>query len=100
METVVDEEAKVKDNFTEINGTTISPPPKTDVPVVYHLVRVVGDGTLVPATDDQVMTVKDLLDDEKIEGRISSDTAQILKRAHTGSDLNKQFKISEDLLLL
>lgn len=39
METVVDEEAKVKDNFTEISGTTVSPP-KSDDPVVYHLVRV------------------------------------------------------------
>ncbi|XP_073048318.1 uncharacterized protein [Primulina eburnea] len=97
METVVDEEAKVKDNFTEINGTTVSPP-KTDDPVVYHLVRVVGDGTLVPATADQVMTVKDLLDDDKIEGRIISDTAQTLKCAHSGSDLNTQFKISEGLL--
>ncbi|XP_073146627.1 uncharacterized protein [Henckelia pumila] len=97
METVVDEEAKVKDNFTEINGITISPP-KTDDPVVYHLVRVVEDGTLVPATDDQVMTVKDLLDDDKIEGGIISDSAQTLKCAHFGSDFNKQFKISEGLL--
>lgn len=41
------------------------------------------------------MTVKDLLDDEKVEGRIISDTAQTLKCAHFGSDVNKQFKISE-----
>ncbi|ERN11204.1 uncharacterized protein LOC18439394 isoform X1 [Amborella trichopoda] len=35
-------------------------------PVVYKLVRVKGDGTLIPATDDEVMVVvEDLLDDDK-----------------------------------
>ncbi|XP_068662706.1 uncharacterized protein [Aristolochia californica] len=34
-------------------------------PVVYKLVRVEGDGRLVPATDDEVMAVEDFLDDDK-----------------------------------
>ncbi|KAG9457695.1 hypothetical protein H6P81_002203 [Aristolochia fimbriata] len=34
-------------------------------PVVYKLVRVEGDGRLVPATDDEVMAVEDFLDDER-----------------------------------
>ncbi|XP_023761951.1 uncharacterized protein LOC111910349 isoform X1 [Lactuca sativa] len=33
-------------------------------PVVYKLARVEGDGRLVPATDDEVMEVEDLLDDK------------------------------------
>ncbi|KAL5995376.1 hypothetical protein ACLOJK_025435 [Asimina triloba] len=36
-------------------------------PVVYKLVRVEGDGRLVPATDDEVMEVEDLLEDDKSE---------------------------------
>ncbi|XP_008784286.2 uncharacterized protein LOC103703273 isoform X5 [Phoenix dactylifera] len=34
-------------------------------PVVYQLVRVEGDGRLVPATDDEVMEVEHLLDENK-----------------------------------
>ncbi|KAL4589290.1 hypothetical protein LXL04_002196 [Taraxacum kok-saghyz] len=33
-------------------------------PVVYKLARVEGDGRLVPATDDEVIEVEDLLDDK------------------------------------
>ncbi|WOK93980.1 hypothetical protein Cni_G02681 [Canna indica] len=36
-------------------------------PVVYQLVRVEGDGRLVPATDDEVKEVEKLLEDEKSE---------------------------------
>ncbi|XP_020081332.1 uncharacterized protein LOC109704962 isoform X3 [Ananas comosus] len=36
-------------------------------PVVYQLVRVEGDGTLVPATEDDVMQFEHLLEDEKSE---------------------------------
>ncbi|URE04514.1 Myb-like DNA-binding domain [Musa troglodytarum] len=36
-------------------------------PVVYQLVRVEGDGRLVPATDDEVMEVEQLLEDKKSE---------------------------------
>ncbi|KAJ6828642.1 uncharacterized protein M6B38_361840 [Iris pallida] len=34
-------------------------------PVVYQLVRVEGDGRLVPATDDELMEVEHLLEDDK-----------------------------------
>ncbi|XP_038985567.1 uncharacterized protein LOC120103862 [Phoenix dactylifera] len=34
-------------------------------PVVYQLVRVEGDGRLVPATDDEVMEVEHLLEEDK-----------------------------------
>lgn len=34
-------------------------------PVIYKLVRVEGDGTFVPATDDELIEVEDLLQDDK-----------------------------------
>ncbi|KAF8393556.1 hypothetical protein HHK36_021800 [Tetracentron sinense] len=45
-------------------------------PVVYKLVRVEGDGRLVPATDDEVMEVEDLLEDDKSELPSVADTGQ------------------------
>ncbi|KAJ3699166.1 hypothetical protein LUZ61_002871 [Rhynchospora tenuis] len=36
-------------------------------PLIYQLVRVEGDGTLVPATEDEVMQFGHLLDDGKVE---------------------------------
>ncbi|GLJ44196.1 hypothetical protein SUGI_0922500 [Cryptomeria japonica] len=39
------------------------PSPKAANPIVYKLVRVKGDGTMVPATDDDVMEVEYLLND-------------------------------------
>lgn len=39
------------------------PSPNAATPIVYKLVRVEGDGTMVPATDDDVMEVECLLND-------------------------------------
>ncbi|XP_015689292.1 uncharacterized protein LOC102707465 isoform X2 [Oryza brachyantha] len=36
-------------------------------PVVYQLVRVEGDGTLVPATEDEVLQFESFLHDEKVD---------------------------------
>ncbi|XP_027125614.1 uncharacterized protein [Coffea arabica] len=79
METVVsmevNEEAKVEDGIAKETGSEpvslkhISDPdpdPEPD-PVVYKLVRVDGEGRLVPATDEEVLVVEDLLEDEKPE---------------------------------
>ncbi|XP_077230098.1 uncharacterized protein LOC143863296 isoform X2 [Tasmannia lanceolata] len=66
-------------------------------PVVYKLVRVEGDGRLVPATDDEVMEVEDLLADDKsepplvedpgnTEGCISNDGLSCKKDAVQGSE--------------
>ncbi|KAG6415832.1 hypothetical protein SASPL_123251 [Salvia splendens] len=38
-------------------------------PVVYQLVRVDGNGRLVPATDDEVITAEDLFEDDKCKVR-------------------------------
>ncbi|KAK9102460.1 hypothetical protein Sjap_019714 [Stephania japonica] len=62
-------------------------------PVVYQLVRVDGNGRLVPATDDEVMEVEDMVDEDKcqissvadtglIEGSISNE-----ELSHGSSDL-------------
>ncbi|PKI64306.1 hypothetical protein CRG98_015313 [Punica granatum] len=50
-----------------------SPPKQAEDPVVYKLVRVEGDGSLVPATDDEIMEVADLLKDESIDMDIVND---------------------------
>ncbi|MQL79228.1 hypothetical protein Taro_011654 [Colocasia esculenta] len=44
-----------------------SNPPQEQAPgsVVYQLVRVEGDGTLIPATDDEVVEVEHILEDDK-----------------------------------
>ncbi|XP_010261948.1 PREDICTED: uncharacterized protein LOC104600603 isoform X1 [Nelumbo nucifera] len=80
METLVAAEGN---DEQQVNGTSdenISPPlsfPKEIAdPVVYKLVRVEGDGRLVPATDDEVMEVEDLLEDDKIELPLVADTGQ------------------------
>ncbi|KAK4410481.1 hypothetical protein Sango_0121100 [Sesamum angolense] len=54
-------------------------------PVVYQLARVDGNGRLVPATEDEVMAVEDLLEDEKSNVR-TLDTGQILECSTNGSE--------------
>ncbi|KAK8524754.1 hypothetical protein V6N12_029609 [Hibiscus sabdariffa] len=46
--------------------------------VVYKLVRVDGNGQLVPATDDELMEVEGLMENEKHETHIVADTGQAL----------------------
>ncbi|KAJ4953140.1 hypothetical protein NE237_029972 [Protea cynaroides] len=60
------------------DGNTSSPSSQNQIadPVVYKLVRVEGDGRLVPATDDEVMEVEDLLEDEKADLPLAVDTGQ------------------------
>ncbi|KAG8388417.1 hypothetical protein BUALT_Bualt02G0123700 [Buddleja alternifolia] len=101
MEAVVDivgnEDIRVEDCGTS--------PQKIADPVVYQLVRVDGDGRLVPATDDEVMAVEDLLEDDKSIGRIIQQTGQTpecsTSYGHESCSSNKvQFKGSEGLLQL
>nr|CAB3447961.1 unnamed protein product [Digitaria exilis] len=47
-------------------------------PVVYQLVRVEGDGTLVPATEDDVLEFEHFLQDEKGMWKKFSATAMIV----------------------
>lgn len=52
-------------------------------PIVYQLVRVDGDGRLVPATQDEIMVVEDLLEDDKCEPKLVPDTRQISESCKT-----------------
>ncbi|XP_064967707.1 uncharacterized protein LOC135581776 isoform X1 [Musa acuminata AAA Group] len=57
-------------------------------PVVYQLVRVEGDGRLVPATDDEVMEVEQLLEGEKREVKaIRNDKGCLSGEVFSKSDL-------------
>lgn len=72
MESVIgvetDGEAKVEDSVVAASNSVSSClQEETADPIVYKLVRVDGDGRLVPATDDEVMAVEDLLEDDKCE---------------------------------
>ncbi|KAK6264274.1 hypothetical protein SCA6_019708 [Theobroma cacao] len=82
METVVlvegSNEGKFEETGLEKNNSALSSPKHVADPVVYKLVRVEGDGRLVPATDDELMEVEGLLENEKREIHIVADTGQAL----------------------
>ncbi|CAA2964873.1 telomere repeat-binding factor like- [Olea europaea subsp. europaea] len=105
METVVDivgnEEAKVEDSVAARNKPTPTSLQMIADPVVYQLVRVDGNGRLVPATEDEVMEVEDLLEEDKSENRFVSDSGQTVEcNTNCEHDLDKlQFKASEGLPL-
>ncbi|CAK9179899.1 unnamed protein product [Ilex paraguariensis] len=69
METTVGiegkDEAKFEESVVKTSSAPSSSPKHIADPVVYKLVRVQGNGRLVPATDDEVMEVADLLEDDK-----------------------------------
>ncbi|XP_059595408.1 uncharacterized protein LOC100263481 isoform X5 [Vitis vinifera] len=83
METVVgvegNDEAKFEDCVVEKSGPEPTQSKQIADPVVYKLVRVDGDGRLVPATDDEVMEVEDLLEEFKIEMPFVADTGQTVE---------------------
>ncbi|XP_068335237.1 uncharacterized protein [Pyrus communis] len=56
-----------EESRVEKSSSSLSSPKQIADPVVYKLVRVEGDGRLVPATDDEVMEVEDFLVDETVE---------------------------------
>ncbi|KAI3524934.1 hypothetical protein L1887_03603 [Cichorium endivia] len=67
METVVAVEGSEKSKLEGTSAIVITCSDSSKQiadPVVYKLARVEGDGRLVPATDDEVMEVEDMLDDK------------------------------------
>ncbi|GMI93670.1 TRF-like 6 [Hibiscus trionum] len=82
MEKVVEVEGSGEGKFEatglEKNNFILSSPRHVADPVVYKLVRVDGNGQLVPATDDELMVVEGLLENEKYETHIVADTGQAL----------------------
>lgn len=81
METVVAVEGGEEVKFEDIavSNTSSGASFQKDIanPIVYKLVRVEGDGRLVPATDDEVMEVENLLEDDKSEMHFVTDADQI-----------------------
>ncbi|KAG5248754.1 myb family transcription factor [Salix suchowensis] len=79
MGTVVEvegnDEAKLKECGIH-NSTSLSSPKQISDPVVYKLVRLEGDGRIVPATDDELIEVESLLIDEKCEMHVVADPGQ------------------------
>uniref|UniRef100_A0A1D1XQE9 Telomere repeat-binding protein 6 n=1 Tax=Anthurium amnicola TaxID=1678845 RepID=A0A1D1XQE9_9ARAE len=75
-----------------------TPQRQTADSVIYQLVRVEGDGTLIPATDDEVMEVEHMLEDDKkdlpsIEGSSQFDNSE----GNTGK-LDGRFEYIEVML--
>lgn len=57
-----------------------------------------GDGRLVPATDDEVMEVEDLLEDFKVEMPFVADTGQTVECASKEEfSVNPHLECSEGL---
>ncbi|BAT98318.1 hypothetical protein LR48_Vigan192s001500 [Vigna angularis] len=83
METVVgiedNDDGKFEDSGLDRSSSALSSPKQISNPIVYKLVRVEGDGRLVPATDDEVMEVGDFLEYENSEMHVVADTGQSLE---------------------
>ncbi|KAI3699304.1 hypothetical protein L2E82_43535 [Cichorium intybus] len=56
-----------------------------------------GDGRLVPATDDEVIEVEDMLDD-KSSLHFSCETGMTVKTTHNGHDLKSDDEIEKQVL--
>ncbi|XVE51879.1 hypothetical protein DITRI_Ditri02bG0076400 [Diplodiscus trichospermus] len=82
METVVEVEGSDEGKFEEIglekSNSVVSSQKHVADSVVYKLVRVEGDGRLVPATDDELMEVEGLLENEKHDIHVVADIGQAL----------------------
>ncbi|PHU24475.1 hypothetical protein BC332_09582 [Capsicum chinense] len=70
-------EAKTEVSVVPVTNTFGALEKEITDPIVYQLVRVDGDGRLVPATQDEIMVVEDLLEDDKCEPKLVPDTRQI-----------------------
>ncbi|XP_030972328.1 uncharacterized protein LOC115992315 isoform X2 [Quercus lobata] len=106
METVVgvegNDEGKVEETGVEKSSSALSSPKQIADPVVYKLVRVEGDGRLVPATDDELMEVEDFLEDDKTEMHDVADSGQTVGHiSDEGASSEKtQLESTEGLLKL
>ncbi|KAH1149315.1 hypothetical protein AAZX31_16G005500 [Glycine max] len=83
METVVgiedNDDGRFEDSGVDRSSSALSSPKQISNPIVYKLVRVEGDGKLVPATDDEVMEVGDFLEYENSEMHVVTNTGQSLE---------------------
>ncbi|KAK3159252.1 hypothetical protein QOZ80_2AG0147830 [Eleusine coracana subsp. coracana] len=92
----VDDSHNALDNKCEENGFEKK---GSSDPVVYQLVRVEGDGTLVPATEDEVLQFEHFLHDEKVDlpsiedvrhgDELFSNDCMLLKKSDSEDDSSK-----------
>ncbi|KAK4267225.1 hypothetical protein QN277_024034 [Acacia crassicarpa] len=68
------DEGKLEESGIDRSSSALSSPKQIANPVVYKLVRVEGDGRLVPATDDELIEVEDFLEFDQIEMGFDADT--------------------------
>ncbi|KAF7843580.1 Telomere repeat-binding protein 6 [Senna tora] len=102
METVVvinDNEGRLEYSGADRSSSALSSPKQIANQVVYKLVRVEGDGRLVPATDDEVIEVEDFLEYDESEMHVVADSGQnveclLVERSSLGKP---QLECSEDL---
>ncbi|PNY12722.1 MYB family transcription factor [Trifolium pratense] len=73
------DDGKLEESGVDRSNSALFSPKQISNPVVYKLVRVEGDGRLVPATDDEVMEVEDFLEYENSDMRVVADTGQSLE---------------------
>ncbi|XP_010531868.1 PREDICTED: uncharacterized protein LOC104808052 isoform X1 [Tarenaya hassleriana] len=67
------------DNSAQTMGTSFSLTKQSGNPVKYKLVRVAGDGRLVPATDEEIIEVEDLLENDETDMHIVTHTGQTVE---------------------
>lgn len=91
-------ESKIEDSVVQVSNTTRALEKEIAHPIVYQLVRVDGNGRLVPATQDEIMVVEDLLEDDKCEPKLVPDTRQISESCITEGYLleGNSFQLSEE----
>lgn len=91
-------EPKIEDCAVPVTSTIRALEKEIAHPIVYQLVRVDGDGRLVPATQDEIMVVEDLLEDDKCESKLVPDTRQISKSCITEGYLleRNSFQVTEE----
>lgn len=105
------EEAIFVDTAADEFGSCSAPLKQVTDPVVYKLVRVDFDGRLVPATDDELMEVENLLELEKSDllsvsdvvdtvgqGLDKDDTSEKTSQEFKGSSQTKNAEVDEEKL--
>ncbi|XP_047341454.1 uncharacterized protein LOC124945120 [Impatiens glandulifera] len=78
MEAAIPKEVRLDGISTDPDPAPPSPPKENADSVIYKLVRVNWDGRLVPATDDEVKEVADMLEEDKGDLRSSENTDQTI----------------------
>lgn len=65
-----------QDAVDQTSGASLSSSNQIENPVVYKLVRVAQDGRLVPATDEEMLEVKDLVENNENDISVVPDPGQ------------------------